>query len=152
MCPAWRPDREKRGERKVRNIFALGAALLLLGSGLLGCGNKEEPATAPPNVPQAGGKDANKGATGATNTPATDFTSDAGIQSAVKKGLEENADVKDTAAKITIEVKDKLITLKGEVPDNDTKRKVGEAVTATLKTNNAPADIKVNNALVSHKH
>jgi hypothetical protein len=137
----------------MRNFFALGAALLLIGSGLLGCGNKEPETVAPPNVPQAGGKQANTGSgTTGGSTAAADFTSDTGTTAAVKKALEENADVKDVAAKITIETKDKRITLKGEVPDTDTKRKVGDAVTAALKANNAPADIKVNNALVAHKH
>jgi osmotically-inducible protein OsmY len=144
----------------VKQMLALGVALLLLGTGLAGCSDKEGgTAQAPPNVKEAGGKAANTtagttgtGATGATSTAAADFTTDAGTQAAVQKALSENADVKDAAAKITVEVKDKMITLKGDVPDNDTKRKLGEATEAALKANNAPADIKVNNALMSQQH
>lgn len=135
------------------------AALLLLGSGLVGCSKKDDGGTgnAPPNVPQAGGKSANvPGGTGGTEKPKADFASAETITSTVvpelKKAVEAETSLTGPDNKITVEAKDKNIQLTGEVKDNDAKKKAGEVVEAALKTMSAPADIKVNNTLISKKH
>jgi osmotically-inducible protein OsmY len=145
----------------MKKWLTLGAALLLLGSGLIGCGPKEEGASQPPSVDKAGGKAANVGDTSGTTgtgteTKAADFTSDETITStvvpAVKKAIEDEASLKDAENKIEIEAKDKKIHLKGEVKNNDAKRKAGEVAETALKTQNPPTEVTVINSLVSKQH
>jgi osmotically-inducible protein OsmY len=138
--------------------FTLVAALLLIASGLVGCGPKEEKAAAPPEVNRAGGKEANVGGTSGTSTEkkAADFASDETITSTVvpevQKAIDGEASLKDADNKITVEAKDKKIHLKGEVKDNEAKKKAGEVAETALNGLNPPSGVGVLNALVSKKH
>jgi hypothetical protein len=139
----------------MKHGFTLAAVLLLIGSGLIGCGPKEDKASSPPEVNQAGGKEANAGAGGATAAK-PDFASDETITSTVvpgvKKAIEEEASLTDAENKIEVEAKDMKIHLKGEVKDNDAKRKAGEVAETALKSMSPPSEVGVINALMSKKH
>jgi hypothetical protein len=140
----------------MKHFVAYGAALLLLGGILIGCGKPEtgEKGNPPPNVPQAGGLEANKGKGAPAVVPTTtaDFSSDAKITETavpgVQKALTDETALQGAENSITVEVKDKKIFLKGTAKDNAAKKKAGEVAQAALKTMNAPADVTINNSLM----
>lgn len=136
----------------MKHFFAYGAALLLLGIGMVGCNKQETGGTGntPPSTPQAGGMAANTGA----GAPAAiaDFSSDEKITETVvpgvKQALADETTLQGTDNSIEVEVKDKKIFLKGDVTNNDAKRKAGEVAETALKGMNPPADVTVNNSLM----
>jgi hypothetical protein len=118
--------------------FLIIPAALALTLGVVGC--SKQPTT--PEAPTTGGVDG-------TVSTVPDFSSDATIVATVVPAVAA-AVSKAVGAEgaVTVDEMNNVINIKGTVPNNDLKRAAEAAAKDALAKMNAPADIKVNNALM----
>ncbi len=151
----------------------LAAAILVGGSLVSGCSNtadgvKKDTEQAGENVSSAAntaadrtaesaskmGQEASKVANNAGDA-LSDFASDASIALTVtpkvKTAITADPQLNDSANKIDVDSKDRVVHLKGTVATNELKAKAGSLAKQALTGMKAPSDIKVSNELVVQK-